>query len=226
MAFRTRYGHSELIVMPFGLTNVPVSFMDMMNRVCGSMMDRSVIVCIDGIPIYLGSKEDHVEHFRDVLETLLVWGEEKTAAIETLRNEMLTSLEKVEDMAVYCGTSYHGLVPVRVEGIVSFSLEEEAGSVPFVERRAVICVQMCYVVKSIVFRRKRCDDEIGQTDRQSERMMQTLRCMLRACVWTFGGSWDTCLSLAEFLYNNSFHASIGMPLYEMLCERRCKTLIF
>ncbi|KAJ9555074.1 hypothetical protein OSB04_009688 [Centaurea solstitialis] len=60
----------------------------------------------------------------------------------------------------------------------------------------------------------------GQIDGQSKRMMQTLRCMLRACVWTFGGSWDTYLSLAGFLYNNSFHASIDMPLYEMLCERR------
>ncbi|KAJ9543805.1 hypothetical protein OSB04_023512 [Centaurea solstitialis] len=94
-----------------------------------------------------------------------VWREEKTAAIETLRiglceAPVLTSPEKVEDMAVYCSTSYLGLVPVRVEGIVSFSLEEEAGSVPFVERRAVICVQMCYVMKSIVFRRKRCDDEM------------------------------------------------------------------
>ncbi|KAJ9562692.1 hypothetical protein OSB04_007852 [Centaurea solstitialis] len=98
-----------------------------------------------------------------------VWREEKTAAIETLRiglceAPVLTSPEKVEDMAVYCSTSYLGLVPVRVEGIVSFSLEEEAGSVPFVERRAVICVQMCYVMKSIVFRRKRCDDEM--LDRQ------------------------------------------------------------
>ena len=31
-AFRTRYGHFELMVMPFGLTNAP-AFMDLMNRV-------------------------------------------------------------------------------------------------------------------------------------------------------------------------------------------------
>ncbi|KAJ9561837.1 hypothetical protein OSB04_006997 [Centaurea solstitialis] len=33
------------------------------------------------------------------------------------------------------------------------------------------------------------------------------------------------LLLVEFSYNNSFHASIGMPPYEMLYERRCRTLI-
>ena len=33
MAFRSRYGHYELLVMSFGLTNSPVAFMDLMNRV-------------------------------------------------------------------------------------------------------------------------------------------------------------------------------------------------
>ncbi|KAJ9553287.1 hypothetical protein OSB04_017332 [Centaurea solstitialis] len=42
-----------------------------------------------------------------------------------------------------------------------------------------------------------------QTDGQSERTIQTLEDMLRACVLDFGGSWDTYLPLAEFSYNNS-----------------------
>ncbi|KAJ9538711.1 hypothetical protein OSB04_031444 [Centaurea solstitialis] len=49
----------------------------------------------------------------------------------------------------------------------------------------------------------------------------------RGCVCGFfGESWDTYLPLAEFLYNNSFHASISMPPYEMWCERRCRTSIY
>ncbi|KAJ9542018.1 hypothetical protein OSB04_028524 [Centaurea solstitialis] len=64
-----------------------------------------------------------------------------------------------------------------------------------------------------------------QTDGQSERTIQTLEDMLRACVLDFGGSWDTYLPLAEFLYNNSYHSSIGMPPYEMLYGRRCRTPI-
>ncbi|KAJ9539518.1 hypothetical protein OSB04_032251 [Centaurea solstitialis] len=62
-----------------------------------------------------------------------------------------------------------------------------------------------------------------QTDGQSERTIRTLEDMLRACVLDFGGSWDSHLPLVEFSYNNSFHASIGMPPYEMLYGRRCRT---
>ncbi|KAD5803480.1 hypothetical protein E3N88_14840 [Mikania micrantha] len=47
--------------------------------------------------------------------------------------------------------------------------------------------------------------------------------MLRACIIDFGGSWDDHLSLVEFSYNNSYHASIGMPPYEALYGRRCRT---
>ena len=44
--------------------------MDLMNRVCRPMLDRSVIVFIEDILIYSKSKEDHVEHLQEVLETL------------------------------------------------------------------------------------------------------------------------------------------------------------
>ena len=49
-----------------------------------------------------------------------------------------------------------------------------------------------------------------QTDGQSERTIQTLEDMLRACVMEFRGSWDTHLPLMEFAYNNSYQASIDM----------------
>ena len=62
-----------------------------------------------------------------------------------------------------------------------------------------------------------------QTDGQSERTIQTLEDMLRACMIDFGGNWDDHLPLVEFAYNNSYHASIDMPPYEMLYGRKCRT---
>ncbi|GJT29627.1 putative reverse transcriptase domain-containing protein [Tanacetum coccineum] len=58
-AYRTRYGHFEFTVMPFGLTNAPAVFIELMNRVCKSYLDKFIIVFIDDIMIYLKSKEEH-----------------------------------------------------------------------------------------------------------------------------------------------------------------------
>nr|GEV02568.1 putative reverse transcriptase domain-containing protein [Tanacetum cinerariifolium] len=46
-----------------------------------------------------------------------------------------------------------------------------------------------------------------EMDGQSERTIQTLEDMLRACVINFGNSWDRHLPLVEFSYNNSYHLS-------------------
>ena len=60
-----------------------------------------------------------------------------------------------------------------------------------------------------------------QTDGQSERTIQTLEDMLRACVIDFGSSWDRHLPLVEFSYNNSYHASIKAAPFEALYGRKC-----
>ncbi|KAI3734185.1 hypothetical protein L6452_13649 [Arctium lappa] len=62
-----------------------------------------------------------------------------------------------------------------------------------------------------------------QTDGQSERTIQTLEDMLRACVIDFKGSWEIHLSLIEFSYNNSYHASIQIAPFEALYGRKCRT---
>jgi hypothetical protein len=47
--------------------------------------------------------------------------------------------------------------------------------------------------------------------------------MLRACVLSSKGSWESWLPLAEFSYNNSYQESIKMAPFEALYGRRCRT---
>ncbi|GJT03465.1 putative reverse transcriptase domain-containing protein [Tanacetum coccineum] len=62
-----------------------------------------------------------------------------------------------------------------------------------------------------------------ETDGQSERTIQTLEDMLRACVIDFGKGWVKHLPLAEFSYNNNYHASIKAAPYEALYGRKCRS---
>ncbi|GJY01612.1 putative reverse transcriptase domain-containing protein [Tanacetum coccineum] len=62
-----------------------------------------------------------------------------------------------------------------------------------------------------------------ETDGQSERTIQTLKDMLRACVIDFGKGWEKHLPLVEFSYNNSYHASIKAAPFEALYGRKCRS---
>ncbi|GKB26528.1 putative reverse transcriptase domain-containing protein [Tanacetum coccineum] len=62
-----------------------------------------------------------------------------------------------------------------------------------------------------------------KTDGQSERTIQTLEDMLRACVIDFGSRWDRHLPLVEFSYNNSYHASIKAAPFEALYGQKCRS---
>nr|GFB22855.1 putative reverse transcriptase domain, ribonuclease H-like domain, aspartic peptidase domain protein [Tanacetum cinerariifolium] len=53
-----------------------------------------------------------------------------------------------------------------------------------------------------------------ETDGQSERTIQTLEDMLRSCAIDFGKGWVNHLPLVEFLYNNSYHATIKAAPFE------------
>nr|GEW38927.1 retrotransposon protein, putative, Ty3-gypsy subclass [Tanacetum cinerariifolium] len=62
-----------------------------------------------------------------------------------------------------------------------------------------------------------------KTDGQSERTIQTLEDMLPACTIDFGKGWEKHLPLVEFLYNNSYHASIKAAPFEALYGRKCRS---
>ncbi|GJW22865.1 putative reverse transcriptase domain-containing protein [Tanacetum coccineum] len=64
-----------------------------------------------------------------------------------------------------------------------------------------------------------------QTDGQSERTIQTLKDILRACVIDIGNGWVKHLALVKFSYNNSYHTSIKAAPFEALYDRKCRSPI-
>nr|GEZ11502.1 putative reverse transcriptase domain-containing protein [Tanacetum cinerariifolium] len=60
-----------------------------------------------------------------------------------------------------------------------------------------------------------------ETDSQSERTIQTLKDILRACVIDFRKGWVKHLPLVEFSYN-SYYASIKATPYEALYGQKCR----
>ena len=65
-----------------------------------------------------------------------------------------------------------------------------------------------------------------QADGQSERTIQILEDLLRACALDLQGSWVEHLAMAEFAYNNSYQASIVMAPFEALYGKKCRTPVY
>ncbi|CAJ2638292.1 unnamed protein product [Trifolium pratense] len=353
-AFRTRYGHYEYSVMPFGVTNAPGVFMEYMNRIFHSFLDKFVVVFIDDILVYSKSEEEHKEHLRIVLQVLkekklyaklskcefwlkevsflghvissggiavdpakvdavLQWGTPESVSeirsflglagyyrrfiegfsklalpltqltrkdqafvwdvkceesFQELKKRLTTAPVLIlpdakESFVVYCDASKMGLGGVLMQKgqVVAYASRqlkvhernypthdlELAAKGTLVPKLAEIFVEQIVklhgIPSSIVSDRdprftsrfwESLQEALGtklrlssayhpQTDGQSERTIQSLEDLLRACVLEQGVSWDSCLPLIEFTYNNSFHSSIGMTPFEALYGRRCRT---
>jgi len=57
-------------MMPFGVTNAPGVFMEYINRIFHTYLDRFVVVFIDDILIYSKYEEEDAEHLKIVLQVL------------------------------------------------------------------------------------------------------------------------------------------------------------
>nr|GEX60726.1 putative reverse transcriptase domain-containing protein [Tanacetum cinerariifolium] len=207
-AFRIRYGHYELPVMPFGLTNAPAVFMDLMNRVCKPYLDKFIIVFIDDILIYSKDEKEHAEHLKAehqrplgllVQQAILKW------KWDNIMMDFITKLPK----------SSQGFDTIWV---IMDRLTKSAHFLPIRENDPLDKLARLYLNR-IVTRHgipvliicdrdgrftsnfwKSFQKALGtdicmstayhpETDGQSERTIQTLEDMLRACVIDFGKGW-------------------------------------
>ncbi|GKA84115.1 putative reverse transcriptase domain-containing protein [Tanacetum coccineum] len=129
-AFRARYGHYKFQVMLFGLTNAPEVFMDLMNMVCKSYLDRFMIVFIDDILIYSKSRKEHEEHLRhsafDPAKSESIKGlvsPRTPTGVEFVSSRAwrawpcadISLLVGSENFVVYCDASYKGLGAVLMQ---------------------------------------------------------------------------------------------------------------
>ena len=55
---------------PFGLANAPTTFMNAINNVFKSYLDKFIAGFIENILIYCKNKDEHTAHLRTLLQTL------------------------------------------------------------------------------------------------------------------------------------------------------------
>ncbi|GJV81665.1 putative reverse transcriptase domain-containing protein, partial [Tanacetum coccineum] len=96
----------------------------------------------------------------------------------------------------------------------------------FMEKLAILYMKERAFQKALGTRLDMSTAYHPQTEGQSERTIQILEDMLRACVIDFGNGWERHLPLIEFSYNNSYHASIKAASFEELYGRKCRSPIF
>ncbi|GJV13704.1 putative reverse transcriptase domain-containing protein [Tanacetum coccineum] len=171
-SFQTRYRHFESTVMPFGLTNAPAVFIDLMNQVCKPYLGRFVIIFIDDIMAYSKSKEEHEVHLKLVFESLQ-------------KEKLYAKFSKYE-----------------------FWLEEVHFLGHVVNHNIFMWIRIVEPLTSLTERNQKYEwsveqEEAFQTlkndlDEQSERMIQTLEDIMRACVIDFGGSYHLSIRCAPF----------------------------
>nr|GEX39361.1 putative reverse transcriptase domain-containing protein [Tanacetum cinerariifolium] len=170
------------------------------------------------------------------------WGMEEEEAFQTLKQKLcfapiLALPEGTKNFIVYCDALLKGYGAVLMQREKTNSLEKVAQlylkeivcrhgvSVSIIsDRESLFTLRFWETLQKALGTQLNLSTAYHpETDGQSERTIQTLEDMLRACAIDFGNSWDRHLPLVEFSYNNSYHASIKAALFEALYGRKCRS---
>nr|GEW74322.1 hypothetical protein [Tanacetum cinerariifolium] len=210
-AFRTCYGDFEFTVMPFGLTNALAVFIDLMNRVYKSYLDKGDVrtMIMDEAYkskyfVHPGADKMYYE-LRDRPSGLLLKLEIPVWKWQGIAMDFMTKFPKT--------SSGHDTIWVIVDRLTKF-----AYFLPMREDYKMDRQARLYLNK-IVARHDMSTAYHSQTDGKSERTIQTLEDMLRACILDFEGSWDVHFLVVEFSYNNHYLSSMRCTSFEALYYR-------
>nr|GEY79459.1 hypothetical protein [Tanacetum cinerariifolium]GEY83123.1 hypothetical protein [Tanacetum cinerariifolium] len=243
-AFRTRYGHFEFIVMPFGPTNASTIFMDLMNRSEEEheVHLKTILDLLKKEKLY--AKFSKCEFWLKEVQFLGHVVNRDSIHVDPSKVESVKSQKTPESPRKI--HSFLGLEVGDVRKLIMdeahtsrYSIHPGADKTYYdlrdlywwsgMKRDIAEYVSKCLTCSKLALQEAlgtRLDMSIAyhpETDGQSERTIQTLKDMIRACVMDFGGSWDTHLPLVEFSYNNSYHTSIKCAPFEALYGRKCRS---
>ncbi|GJV10624.1 putative reverse transcriptase domain-containing protein [Tanacetum coccineum] len=241
-AFRTRYRHFEFTIMPFGLTNAPTTreeHVKHLGLVLGLLKKEKLYAkfskcefwlrevqflgkVINGDGIYGITVENSLSILSSIKDRILAAQKEAVDESAGLQKGLDEMIEQRSDRTFCLGLDY------KMERLARLYLNE------IVSRHGMPILIISDRDSRFTSRFwQSMQEALGthldmsmayhpQTDGQSERTIQTLEDMLRACVLDFGGSWDVHLPLVEFSYNNSYHASVRCAPFEALYGRKCR----
>nr|GEX74550.1 putative reverse transcriptase domain-containing protein [Tanacetum cinerariifolium] len=182
------------------------------------------------------------------------WGDKQEAAFQLLKQKLcsapiLALPEGSKDFIVYCDASNKGL------GAMLMQRKKSAIFTPIRETDPMDKLARVYL-KEVVTRHgipvsiisdrdprfasnfwRSLQNALGtrldmstayhlETDAHSERTIQTLEDMLRACEIYFGKSWVNHSPFVKFSYNNSYHASIKAAPFEALYGRNRRSPVY
>ena len=138
--------------MPFGLTNATSTFMRLMNEVLKSFLGKFLILYLDDILIFSKTKEEHLDHIRQVFQRL----KEKKLLINLKKCSFMQ--EEIVYLGFVISTDGLKMDPEKVKAILEWPTPENVSEVrsfhglasfyrKFIKNFSVVCNAMTKIMR-------------------------------------------------------------------------------